>query len=135
MTEREKIAETIVQIRGYTVLQAAQIADTLIAAGIGDVKEAKRKAFAYNREITHLDGILKGAERRAEVAEKEFKKAERRAEIAEKALLLLCDKTMSDISVMVFPSTKTQVQNKQELYDYYVRQAEKELAEEKKDAN
>lgn len=46
MTEREKIAETIVQIRGYTVLQAAQIADALIAAGIGDVKETEHRADA-----------------------------------------------------------------------------------------
>lgn len=37
-----------------------------------------------------------------------------------------------EISVMVFPSTKTQVQNKQELYDYCIRQAEKELAEAEK---
>lgn len=56
-----------------------------------------------------------------------------RAEVAERALLFLCDKTTSDISVMVFPSTKTQVQNKQELYDYCIKQAEKELTEEGKD--
>lgn len=56
-----------------------------------------------------------------------------RAERAERALLWLCDKTMSDITVMVFPSTKTQVQNKQKLYDYCISQAEKELAEERKD--
>lgn len=55
-----------------------------------------------------------------------------RAEVAERALLFLCDKTMSDISVMVFPSTKTQVQNKQELYDYCIEQAEREIAEEER---
>lgn len=53
------------------------------------------------------------------------------AEVAERALLFLCDKTMSDISVMIYPSTKTQVRNNQELYDYCIKQAEKELAEEK----
>ena len=115
MTEREKIAETIVQIRGYTVLQAAQIADTLITAGIGDVKEAKRKAFVYNREITHLDGILKGAERRAEVAEKEFKKTEHRAEVAEKMFNILYEETSEYMKVL-----------SKEWYKY---QAEKELAE------
>lgn len=52
-----------------------------------------------------------------------------RAEVAERALLFLCDNIMSDISVMVFPSTKTQVQNKQELYDYCIKQAEKKIAE------
>lgn len=54
-----------------------------------------------------------------------------RTEVAERALLFLCDKTMSDISVMVFPNTKTQVANKQELYDYCIKQAEREMAEEK----
>lgn len=53
-----------------------------------------------------------------------------RAEVAERALLFLCDKTMSDISAMVFPNTKTQVANKQELYDYCIKQAEKEVEEE-----
>ena len=76
---------------------ANNIAEALIAAGIGDVNEYKH-----------------------------------RAEVVERALLFLCDKTMSDISVMVFPSTKTQVQNKQELYDYCIKQAEKEIAEERK---
>ena len=76
---------------------ANNIAEALIAAGIGDVSEYKH-----------------------------------RAEVVERALLFLCDKTMSDISVMVFPSTKTQVQNKQELYDYCIKQAEKELQEERK---
>ena len=37
---------------------------------------------------------------------------------------------MNDISVMVFPSTKTQVQNKQELYDYCIKQAAREIEEE-----
>lgn len=130
MTEREKIAETIVQIRGYTVLQAAQIADTLIAAGIGDVKEAKRKAFVYNREITHLDGILKGAERRAEVAEKEFKKTEHRAEVAEMALKIVC-RMQENLNILVDGKPWT----KEEIYNRYIEQAKKELAEEKKDAN
>lgn len=119
MNEREKIAETIVQIRGYTVLQAAQIADTLIAAGIGDVEEAKRKAFVYSKELTHLDGILKGAERRAEVAEKEFKKTEHRAEVAEKMFNILYEETSEYMKVL-----------SKEWYKY---QAEKELAEGKKE--
>lgn len=55
---------------------------------------------------------------------------EYRAETAERALLFLCDKTMSDISVMVFPNTKTQVQNKQELYDYCIKQAALAVEEE-----
>lgn len=49
------------------------IADALIAAGIGDVKEAERKAFVYSEEIAHLDKKLKDAEHRAEVAERALK--------------------------------------------------------------
>ena len=56
-----------------------------------------------------------------------------RAEVAERALLSLCDRTMENCLVIVFKSTNTQVWNKQELYDYYINQAEKELAEEEKD--
>lgn len=66
-------------------------------------------------------------------AQTAIKAAEHRAEVAERALLFLCDKVMSDISVMIFPSTKTQVRNNQELYDYCIKQAEKELAEGRKD--
>ena len=58
-----------------------------------------------------------------------------RAVIAETALWSLCDDTMSDISVKIYPRTKTQVRNKQELYDYCIKQAEKKLMEEKKDEN
>lgn len=82
------------------------------------------------REKTiYKQGFMSGSNA-AQVA---IKAAERRAEVAERALLLLCDKVMRDILVMVFPSTKTQVRNKQELYDYCLKQAEKDLAEEKKD--
>ena len=57
----------------------------------------------------------------------------RRAEVAERALLILCDKVMRNVLVMAFPSTKAQVRNKQELYDYCMEQAEKELTEGKRD--
>lgn len=56
-----------------------------------------------------------------------------RAEVAEMALLLFCDKTMEKYLEIFFKSTNTHVRNKQELYDYYIKQAEKELLEKKKD--
>lgn len=56
-----------------------------------------------------------------------------RAEVTKKALLLLCEKTMEKFLEIFFKSTNTRVRNKQELYDYYINQAEKELAEEKKE--
>lgn len=40
-----------------------KLADALIAAGIGDVKEAGRKAFVYSAEIAYLDNKLKGGEK------------------------------------------------------------------------
>ena len=64
---------------------------------------------------------------------KERKDYKHRAEVAEKALLSLCDRTMENCLVIVFKSTNTQVWNKQELYDYYIKQAEKELSEEEKE--
>lgn len=54
-----------------------------------------------------------------------------RAEVAERALLLSCD-YMSKMYALVL-ATNTAIPNKQELYDYYINQAEKELAEEEKE--
>ena len=54
-----------------------------------------------------------------------------RAEVTKKALLLFCEKTMEKYLEIFFKSTNTKVRNKQELYDYYIKQAEKELSEEK----
>lgn len=129
MTEREKIIEVIAPyVSAYGDDDA--IANALIAAGIGDVEEAKRKVFVYSREIMHLDGILKGAELRAKVAEKAFKKAayraevaEYRAEVAERAFKELCiDKIFGQDDE---PSIKW-------TWDFYKARAEKELAEGKK---
>lgn len=110
MTEREKIIEIVldteitgIKIRNITggISTANAIADALIAAGIGDVKEAKRKAFVYSKEIAYLD--------------KKLKETEHRAEVAERACRIATDK----------------------VYDYCyeeaIEQAERELAEEKKD--
>lgn len=61
-----------------------------------------------------------------------LKEAEHRAEVMERALSWLCDTAMRNVLVMAFPSTKTQVWNKQELYDYCIAQAEKKIVEEQK---
>ena len=55
-----------------------------------------------------------------------------RAEVAEKALLLSCD-YMSKMYAIIFLAKNTVIANKQELYDYYINQAEKELSEEEKE--
>ena len=95
----------------------AFIADALIAAGIGDVLEEKSKAFVYANEIAYLDNQLK-----------EYK---HRAEVAERALLTAC--------VNLIKNEKANVNNvNMELlvrvvYTNYLRKAEKELAEGKKE--
>ena len=57
--------------------------------------------------------------------------ARHRAEVAERALSRLCDETMRDIRIRMYPTIGKQVRDKQELYDHCIEQAEKELAEEK----
>lgn len=56
----------------------------------------------------------------------------RRAEVAERALHLICDITMKNANIIVFPNTKTQVKNKIELYNYFIQQAKKEIEGERK---
>lgn len=78
MNEQELKEKIIVAIESglekagyvYTASQVDCVADALIAAGIGDVKETERKAFVYSEEIVHLDKKLKEAQHRAEVAER-----------------------------------------------------------------
>lgn len=149
MTEREKIIEAINSVQAYGIMSNAfggdlpvineMLADKLIEAGFGYVKDLKTKLRSKVDYIHEQDDVIKGYKLRAGVAEfflalidYQFEKMKHRSEVAERALLFLCDKTMSDVSVMIFPSTKTQVRNNQELYDYCIKQAKKELAEGKK---
>lgn len=46
--------------------RVTECTDALIAAGIGDVNEAERKAFVYSKEIAYLDKKLKETERAVE---------------------------------------------------------------------
>lgn len=84
------------RLEDYKLYRFKRAAEALIAAGIGDVKEAERKAFVYSAEIAHLDN--------------ELKEAEHRAEVYYEALL----------SAAAYGDTPP---------DYYIQQAEKELAE------
>lgn len=47
-----------------------------------------------------------------------------------RALLRLCEETMRDKLIIMYPVVGRQVANKQELYDYCIKQAEREIAEE-----
>lgn len=140
---KKKIVEVVlnseitgIQIRditgGYSM--ANNIADALIAAGIGDVTEWKEKAKKHRVQVLP-DGTIKQLYSDEEVEDiaRQRDEYKHRAEVAERALLLLCDGTMKKYLEIFFKSTNTRVRNKQELYDYYIKQAEKELAEEEKE--
>ena len=120
---KKKIVEVVlnseitgIQIRAITggYSMANNIADALIAAGIGDVKEAELERKAY------------------EVASNQyriwFEEQKDRAEVAEKALLTACIKMVkyekSDVNIELLVGV---------IYRKYLKQAEKELAEEEKD--
>ena len=111
---------------------AEQVADTLIAANIGDVSWWERKCklceedwFLQKKQIEHY------AESYKEMLQEDLDKYKHRAEVAERALARLCDETMRDIRVIMYPSIGKQVRDKQELYDYCIEQAEREIAGEK----
>lgn len=59
-----------------------------------------------------------------------LKETEHRAEVAERALLRLCEETMRDKLIIMYPIVGRQVRDKQELYDYCIKQAEREIEEE-----
>lgn len=48
---KKKITEIVTGIKGHTFLQAEQIADALIAAGIGDMREAEHRAEVAERAL------------------------------------------------------------------------------------
>lgn len=75
----DNLKKTITKFVAMAILEADElpfvetaeyVASELISAGIGDVKEAERKAFVYSCEIANLDIRIKEAEHRAKVAEK-----------------------------------------------------------------
>lgn len=65
----------------------------------------------------------------AEIAE--YESARHRAEVAERALSRLCGETMRDIRIIMYPTIGKQVRDKQELYDFCIEQAEREIEEER----
>lgn len=127
MTEREKIIKVIDEwakkavktnkfdgASVYNPHNATGLADALIAAGIGDVGETKEKLKKINERI--LLGDIIACDLSAKCAEYKY-----RAEVAEKMFNILYEETSEYMKVL-----------SKEWYKY---QAEKEIAEEKKDAN
>ena len=98
-----------------------QQADALITAGIGDVGETKEKLKKINERI--LLGDIIACDLSAKCAEYKH-----RAEVAERALMTVCTNVVKDEEddVTIEPCARV-------LYKAYLKQAEKELAEEGKD--
>ena len=100
--------------------QPNMYADVLIAAGIGDVKESENKATAA--EIV--------AQAAASTAIEKIEEWKHRAEVAERALK---NRAISHVS-KCFPNEISGLEScVQEVYEAWIYQAEKELAEEGKD--
>ena len=123
MTEqetREKIFNIVrefnVQKRRYSTHTEPsdddELADALIAAGIGDVGETKEKLKKINERI--LLGDIIACDLSAKCAEYKY-----RAEVAEKMFNILYEETSEYMKVLS--------------KEWYKHQAEKELAEERKD--
>lgn len=122
MTEREKIIK-IIEKNGtyngrslsfdYYVIQPDDLADALIAAGIGDVK---------SWEISDADKERSSINYYCEMREwkDKCKEAEHRAEVAEKAFLILWKERKEKLGWNI------------DCTMWYAKQAEKELEEEKK---
>ena len=96
----------------YYVVNGEELADALIAAGIGDVKEEKFEADHYWNMWQGALVELERAERRAEVAQL----------IAKRACELVFSEEINDED---WVNVTTNI-----LYDYLKDQAEKELAKE-----
>lgn len=132
---KKKIVEIIQSVDFYDgllyrycidIATADKLADALIAARIGDMSK--------QRLLVGKDGTVKqfysGEEVEKIVNERDEYK--HRAEVAERALSWLCDETMRDIRIIMYPTTGKQVRDKQELYDYCIEQAKCEIEEEER---
>lgn len=129
MTDREKIIKVIdkwanraviTKINGASVYDqnnATELTNALIAANIGDVTEWKERAEKHRVQVLP-DGTIKQLYSGEEVEDiaRQRDEYKRRAEVAERAL-----KIAEDLGELCAPA------------EDYIKQAEKELAEEKKD--
>ena len=100
-----------------------RIADALINAGIGDVQslvDGTCVLYVKNKGFMRLYN------------EQDINKTIHRVKVAERALSRLCEEIMRDIWIAMFPSVGRQARNKQELYDYCIEQAKREIDEEQK---
>ena len=106
------------------------IADALIAAGIGDVKEAELRAEVAESELERYTALIKPLE-------DENAQLKHRAEVAERALNKFAENvTCEDCPFFSDCSSLEKMKDSVHpnyCYAEYLRQAEKKLAEEKDD--
>lgn len=107
------------------------IADALIEAGIGDVKEAERKSFVFKNELAFTIHRARAAELVAKTAAEtgilKYEEMKHRAEVAERAL--------GNAVEFMEPYTSVAEDNPstvEECYKVFLIEAEKELSEEEK---
>ncbi len=131
----EELKEKIVDIVAMAILEADElpfvetaeyVADALIAAGIGDVKEVEAEANRYEMlyKMQSRDMVL--AERKVHEAERKVHEAEHRAEVAEKAGRII-QRDMARVFDISNPRVCELIAN---IWDLAKKQAEKELTEE-----
>lgn len=143
MTEREKIIKVIDEWANkavkankfdgasvYNPHNAAELADALIAAGIGDVTEWKEKAKKHRVQVLP-DGTIKQLYSDEEVEDiaRQRDEYKHRAEVAERAGKIIQD-NMARVYDISNPRVCELIAN---IWDLAKKQAEKELAEERKD--
>ena len=104
------------------------IADRLIAAGIGDVKDLQAQVDALEITNIALHAGYDDAEKDRLYWVNKYKEAERRVAKAERALVMSCANMVKDEKSDVNIEHVIRV-----LYYKYLKQAEKELTEEEKD--
>ena len=151
----EELKKKIVEIleKGYTPVEYddgdwgqtyfptnEDVADALIEAGIGDVSELKNhrliaeyllipeddNTYALPNTPIRVKQLYSGEE--VEQIVKERDEYKHRAEVAEMTLKFVC-RTQENLNILVDGKPWT----KEEIYNRYIEQAEKELAEGKKD--
>ena len=113
-----------------------RIADALIAAGIGDVKDLQAQVDALEMTNIALQAGYDGAEKDRLYWVNKYKEAEHRAEVAERALYNACKHFCQFFVPCPDNDCKRIFCNKQKYgcyHEYFLQQAEKELAEDRKD--
>lgn len=101
-----------------------RIADALIVAGIGDVSELKKHRVQIMKDGT-IQQFYSGKE--VEQIVKERDEYKHRAEVTERALMTVCTNVVKDEEDDLAVEPRANV-----LYKAYLKQAEKEFAEERK---